>query len=258
MEKTLLGQDFILYAFTERECRALPRNIYALLDGNRALLIDAGYPEQAAVVRQDLAAGGVAAETIIVSHYHGDHVYGLTEFPPLEIIGSENFRAGFAGGIIEPEEEPLVPQILIGEEPLELSFGGFALRIFSSPGHSACELHTLINNRFIHVGDTIIDAENGKPALPLVIHDSGEYLRTLKKLKDFSGCTLLLGHGSPIHDEKAFLDAVDGRICYLRNLIAGGAGAELEACLEGCDLDFVNREFHARNVKRLGTQGSQA
>lgn len=258
MEKTMLGEDFILYSFSEQECRALPRNIYALLDGSRALLIDAGYPEQAALVREDLAAGGIGAEKIIVSHYHGDHVYGITEFPSLEIIGSENFSAGFAGGIIEPEDEPFVPQILIGEEPLKLSFGGFALRILSSPGHSACELHTLINDRFIHVGDTIIDAENGKPALPLVFHDSEEYLRTLKKLKDFSGCTLLLGHGSPIHGEKAFLAAVDGRICYLRNLIAGGAGAELDACLEGCDLDFVNTEFHARNVKRLGGESSPA
>jgi glyoxylase-like metal-dependent hydrolase (beta-lactamase superfamily II) len=256
MEKKILDENFILYAFSERECRALPRNIYALLDGGRALLIDAGYPEQASVVRQDLASAGVDVEKIIVSHYHGDHVCGITEFSRAEVIGSRHYLAGFAGGIIESGEEALVPRTVIGEKALEMRFGSFTLRILPRPGHSVCELHILVDSCFIHVGDTVIDAENGRPALPLVFHDCEEYIRTLEDLRRYSSRTLLLGHGKPIRDESAFLAAVEGRIRYLRNLLAAGAGAELVACLEGCDLDFVKTEFHDRNLMRLSERGA--
>lgn len=250
MEKIKLSPNFFLYLFTPDEGKLTSKNIYVLLNGREALLIDAAFPEQSRYVLDDLAKDRIRIRKIIVSHYHADHYLGIENFDDVEIIGSQYYKKGFYNEIIIPEDETFMPRRIISDKT-NMLFGDFSITILPSPGHSQCQLHTVINDSFVHVGDTLISSLDNRPILPLVFYDISTYIATLKNLTLFREYTILLGHGKPIKQREQIDVEIEGRIVYLKNLLAKGASPALDECLEGCKIDFLNKEWHERNRQRI-------
>ena len=63
---------------------------YAIVDGTEALVYDTHVSvEHARFVREALEAEGASEFTVVLSHWHLDHVAGTAAFPGAEVIASE-------------------------------------------------------------------------------------------------------------------------------------------------------------------------
>ena len=142
----------------------IPFTVTALRMRDRIALIDAGtggflaYGPNAGTLPQSMAAAGIdpaAVGTILLSHLHGDHIYGLMEretlapmFPNAEIIlpaaelrwwtqpGTESLDLGPSrAGLVQRIRETLArwPNVRPVEGETEVLPG---VRLLSAPGHS--------------------------------------------------------------------------------------------------------------------------
>jgi len=69
-------------------------NVTVVAGGSRCLLVDTGSsPAQGAEIRETAGrAVGVPLETVVVSHGHWDHAFGLSAFADLNSVGHENLE----------------------------------------------------------------------------------------------------------------------------------------------------------------------
>jgi glyoxylase-like metal-dependent hydrolase (beta-lactamase superfamily II) len=144
-----------------------------------------------AVAAAVAARGG--AEGIAVTHDHADHVEGLDALR--ERIGDVpvvSARAGAADGDV---------------------FG--PLRVLALPGHSDDHL-AFVAGRAAFVGDAVL----GEGSV-FVSADLAGYLDALRRLRELDLAVLCPGHGEPIWDVRAKLDAyLDHRLDRERRLLA--------------------------------------
>lgn len=212
------------------DCRTLDRpNVYVVEFGGDRTLVDAGWPADAATVREGLAAAGVDPETIdrvLVTHYDADHVGGLSRLTPAldaPVFVHWADRPYVAGDRLPPwtgrPVEPLhrlyyrrlsLPDLTV--EPVRDGdrIGGF--RACHTPGHTPG--HTV----FVHEG---VDAA----FLGDLTHATGDSLRPSGRLTSYDRAavaesieTLLSrgvefehacpGHGPPLTDGRKQLAAV--------------------------------------------------
>ena len=100
MEKTAIAKNLVQYQFPPNPGTHFGFNIFALLAGADALLIDAGFEKHATAVRDDLARGGCRPRQIIISHFHDDHISGLKALPKLAVLGSGRYQTSLSSGIL--------------------------------------------------------------------------------------------------------------------------------------------------------------
>jgi len=231
METILIEKNFLLYQFPPRPEQPQEHwgtNIYALLHAKQALLIDSGFPEHASAVRADLAKAGYEVQLILLSHFHSDHILGLKSFPGIEAWGS-------AAAL--PVREPPFRGIT-GETTLE--FGEFTLTFRPAPGHSPCSMFTVINRRFVHVGDNLIAANDGTPILPWAeFKDVSDHIRSLEALPDLEPVLALPGHGKPFPGGDALREETENRLKYLRAVRDGEGRVSVEQATAGCTRPFL-------------------
>jgi len=248
MEKTALDARLTRYTFPPPPGKHFPLNIYVLTDEAemRGLLIDTGFEPQAAAVAEDLARAGYAVSDVILSHVHDDHFEGLKALPPVCLHASPRSQAAIDEHF-GPEERALYTP----DDPLcdgsALAFGASKLRFVEAPGHSPCSVLTVIDERFVHVGDLLMASAEGVPILPYVAWDDvATHIRSLERLcVAFAGATLLLGHGPEIHGEEEIAAAIEHRLCYLRAVARGGGRATYAEAMRDCRGEFLHTEWHA-------------
>jgi glyoxylase-like metal-dependent hydrolase (beta-lactamase superfamily II) len=144
-----------------------------------------------AVAAEVSARGG--AEGIAVTHDHADHVEGL------EALRSR-----------------------LGDVPVVSARGGAAdgdivgpLRVLALPGHSDDHL-AFVTGRAAFVGDAVLGAGS-----VFVSSQLGAYLDGLRRLRELDLAVLCPGHGPPIWDVRAKLDAyLEHRLDRERRLLA--------------------------------------
>lgn len=115
---------------------------YALVEGEEALLFDTHISiPHAALVRRALAEAGVTSITVVLSHWHVDHVAGNEVFADCEIIANEltgrtleERRAELEDGT--PPVRPLVMPTRTFEDRLDLQLGPTAVELHCFDIHS--------------------------------------------------------------------------------------------------------------------------
>ncbi len=251
MEKTALAENLYQYQFPPNPGTHFGFNIFALVAGRDeaprkrdALLIDAGFEEHAAAVRDDLARDGCRPRQIIISHFHHDHIAELKALPELTVLGSGRYQTTL--DLYTPAEEHArfkPTQILTDTSALK--FSDFGLRFRVMPGHALCNVYTIIDDRFIHVGDDIIASNEGAPLLPSVEFERlTDHIASLESLKDYSACTFLLGHGQPLSGPHLILEAIDNRLRYLRAVLESSERISYEDAVRHCTCTFLHPEWH--------------
>ncbi len=162
MKRTALAENLYQYQFPPNPGTHFGFNIFALVAGPDALLIDAGFEAHAAAVQEDLARDGCRPRQVIISHFHHDHISGLKALPELVVMGSGRYQATL--DLYTPAEEHAhFRPTRILTDASTLQFGAFSLRFRVMPGHALCNVYTIIDDRFIHVGDDILASNEGTP-----------------------------------------------------------------------------------------------
>ena len=177
---------------------------YAIVSGDAALVYDTHVSvPHAERIRATLEGEGVRTFTVVLSHWHLDHVAGTAAFGDCEVIACERtaelltrFGDAIEGGSLEgpPAIVPLVLPTTTFRDGLELEIGDFHLKLLHTEIHSddACVLWWP-ERELLLAGDTLEDTVTyvDEPA-DLPTHRAN--LDTLRLLRP---TRILPNHGAP-------------------------------------------------------------
>jgi len=172
-----------------------------LLGESELVVIDPG-PALEQHVDAILTAAPDGIAWVVVTHTHLDHSPAaslLAKRCAARVAGPAPAKAGRQDRAFAPE------RILTHGDRLEAA--GVTLDVVATPGHASNHLcYWLENDRELMTGDhinqgstVVIDPPDG---------DMSAYLASLERLKTYGRCTLLPGHGEPIDDSIAAIDAL--------------------------------------------------
>lgn len=177
---------------------------YALLEGDAALVYDTHVSRpHAALVRRTLAAEGVRRFTVVLSHWHLDHVAGTAEFADCEIIANvrtadhlSRRRAAIEAGTDHgpPAISPLILPTRTFDGRLRLDLGSRRIELLTANIHSDdATLLWLPDSGLLFAGDTLEDTVTyvGEPEA------FATHLADLDSLDALAPRAILPNHGAP-------------------------------------------------------------
>jgi cyclase len=210
---------------------------YALLAGEEAIVYDTGISlEWGRLVRAELERRGARRLTVVLSHWHLDHVAGTEAFADCEVLANQRtaellarHREAIEAGELEgpPRISPLVlpTRTFAGSERLRLGSGEEALAVELL----ALDIHSddatvlwLPERRLLLGGDTMEDTVTfvEEP------QHLGAHLRDLERLRELAPRKILPNHGAPEQIAAGgypptLIDATESYVRFLQ-----GAGAD--------------------------------
>jgi glyoxylase-like metal-dependent hydrolase (beta-lactamase superfamily II) len=177
---------------------------YAIVDGSEALIYDTHVSlEHALFIRKALEDQGVRRFTVVLSHWHLDHVAGTAAFPDSEVIANERtaellarHQAAIERGSHEgpPPIDPLIlpTRTFSGEE--DLAIAGLGVELIQADIHSDdATVIWLPQQRLLLAGDTMEDT------ITYVTQPEGfdAHLADLERLWRLAPERILPNHGDP-------------------------------------------------------------
>jgi glyoxylase-like metal-dependent hydrolase (beta-lactamase superfamily II) len=208
-------------------------NFYVVIDGDGALLVDAGYPGYLRHLKRALPAIGVAPEAIqavIVTHHHVDHagtaeavrtglgatvlagqddaaiVRGERPSHPPDGFWREAWRPSMLGYLFHSARaggaryRPVTDVTILGRDSL-LDLPGHP-RVIPTPGHTAGHCSLLLEERgVLFSGDAMVNFDYATGERELKLHrfneDRDGAQASLARLEGLEAETVLFGHGDP-------------------------------------------------------------
>jgi glyoxylase-like metal-dependent hydrolase (beta-lactamase superfamily II) len=203
----------------------LPFSNAYLVKDRKAILVDAGAPNQADKILSAVQKAGVSPGDIsLILHTHGhfDHAGSTAELKrrlgvPTAVHASDafmlqkgingeikprNFEARIIMALVPNSFEPSKPDILL-EEELALTDFGIDGKVLFTPGHTRGSISFLSKNRAI-IGDLLMGGWAGgavlasRPNYHYFIDDPKQLHTSLKKILSYKPSTLYVGHGGPL------------------------------------------------------------
>lgn len=215
----------------------LGQNICVLIDGNQGLLIDAGYIREATLVLDDLRDKGIEVVKVVPTHFHPDHVEGITLLDDPIVYGNE-FAINTLKRFYKEGIEEMAPTTIIDDQS-EINFGEFKLTFEHAPGHSDCSMLILINDKYIHLGDLYLRLDNGAEVLPYVTWKGVvKHLESFDKILKHSNKFSLISHGICPTNEDDLLRGIEDRSIYLNALLNTKNRATAKEATNNCSRPF--------------------
>jgi cyclase len=177
---------------------------YALVAGDEALIYDTHISEPyARFIRTRLEADGVRKFTVLLSHWHLDHVAGTAAFTDCEIIANRRtmqhltqhkaaIEAGTHHGL--PAIDPLILPTRLFDGQMRLTLGGREVELIELNIHSDdATVIWLPAERILLAGDTLEDTVTyvGEP------ENFDRHLEDLDRLWALDPAFILPNHGDP-------------------------------------------------------------
>ena len=244
---------------------------YAIVDGAEALVYDTHVSlAHARAIRESLSARGVTKFTVVLSHWHLDHIAGNDVFADCEIIACAKTAAHLARhrNAIEtgtydgpPAISPLVMPTRTFEDRLSLRIGNTDVELIEFDIHSDDGVVLwLPHTRLLLAGDTLEDSVT-YVAEP---ENLSRHLPELDRLANLGATHILPNHGCPDRIAAGGYDAglIRATARYVRMLLAMKIDARLRATalrdllapdLEDGTLVYLEgyEPVHARNVEQV-------
>jgi cyclase len=201
---------------------------YAVVRDGEAVVYDTHVSvEHAFDIRRVLEGDGVRKFTVVLSHWHLDHIAGTAAFRDCEIFASEQtaglltrFRSAIERGELEgpPPIDPLVLPTSVFADRLPLSVGALQLELIHTHIHSEdATVVWLPEQKLLLCGDTMED--------PITYVDEPRsfdvHLTNLDKLSQLAPNRILPNHGDPqvIADGGYSADLIGATKQYIEMLI---------------------------------------
>jgi glyoxylase-like metal-dependent hydrolase (beta-lactamase superfamily II) len=247
---------------------------YAIVDGGEALVYDTHISlDHARAIRAHLVAQGVTKITVVLSHFHNDHIAGNEVFADCEII------ANSATAILLEAEKPRIAARLPKIDPVIMPNSLFDGSRLITVGNRSVELHEfdihspdatilwLAEERILFAGDTLEDTATymtDAAALP-------KHVEELRRLAAFPIAKILPCHGDPDRIASGGYDPsfIDATIRYVQAMNEDAAEPAIwklslsEAVSEDVASDALiyipaYEEVHVSNVALLKAHRSKA
>jgi cyclase len=177
---------------------------YALVADSEALVYDTHLSvERARHIRRVLEKRGVRKLTVVLSHWHLDHVAGTAAFQDCEIFASERtlellsrLKPAIERGELEgpPPIDPLLLPTTVFVDRLEMAVGGLQLQLIHTDIHSDdATVVWLPQRRLLLCGDTMEDTVTyvDEP------QSFDAHLTNLARLRQLAPDRILPNHGAP-------------------------------------------------------------
>src|SRR4051812_45563978 len=177
---------------------------FALVAGDEALIYDTHVSEPyARFIRERLEADGVRKFTVVLSHWHLDHVAGTAAFADCEIIANRRtmqhlarHRAAIEAGTHHglPAIDPLILPTRLFDGQMQLTLGSREIQLIELNIHSDdATVIWLPQSRILLAGDTLEDTVTyvGEP------ENFDRHLEDLDKLWALDPVFILPNHGDP-------------------------------------------------------------
>jgi cyclase len=177
---------------------------YAIVDGEEALIYDTHISvEHGAFIRKTLVDAGVKKFTVVLSHWHLDHVAGTAAFADCPIISNERtadhlkkHRVAIENGTSSgpPAINPLIQPTQTFEGRMHLHIGGLHIDLIEANIHSDdATVLWLRSERILLAGDTMEDTVTyvGEP------ENFDIHLKDLDRLWVLNPEHILPNHGDP-------------------------------------------------------------
>jgi glyoxylase-like metal-dependent hydrolase (beta-lactamase superfamily II) len=233
----------------------------AIFGSRGALAVDSGYnPEDGAALADLIRQHGAAPNRLALTHGHGDHVIGSTQFAGAEVFAHarcpdtiRRHLPNMAQNQNRPSlgDELAWPSVTFTGE-LTIDLGGKTVRLLHTPGHSDDSVCAyVVEDRVLFSGDTC-----GTRITPVVSDGhSAQLEESLTRLSELGAEILVPGHGPVVTGREAVRDALLWPARYLaavrvhvRPLVAHGDSDE--AIVEATPhARFVGDHFHAINPR---------
>jgi cyclase len=243
--------------------------MYAIYSGEEAVVYDScASVAHAEFVRAYLAQLGVRKFTVVLSHWHLDHIAGNIVFDDCDIIATaltreamvrhkNDIEAGKVWG--PPGISPLkLPNVLFDDRK-HLSVGEIALELRRRNIHSidSCVVY-LPGDRILLAGDTLED-----PLTYMIeVENLADHLKELKEMKRWDIAKILPNHGRPDVIKSGGFETtlIDATIDYVTEVLTRAHDADF---LQGSMEDYLARsatkgwitpfepyrEVHGQNLK---------
>jgi cyclase len=177
---------------------------YAIVSGEETLVYDTGVSvEHGSFIREELRRRGAERFTVVLSHWHLDHIAGTEAFPGSEVIANERTaehlrekQAKIEAGVLEgpPAIAPLVlpTRTFAGTGSVEV--GAIRVELIEANVHSDdATVLWLADRKLLLCGDTMEDTVT-------YVDEPGEFdahLRDLERLRELAPERILPAHGDP-------------------------------------------------------------
>ena len=246
-------------------------NSVAVLTDRGTVVVDAlPFPDEARQIARFLEIrSGMDFYSLILTHHHMDHVYGLYAFPEqLDVISHELCRkklleVGESSLREAQESDPSFEDVVLRIPTITFETGEFFLeagnktfKLFPLPGHTPDNIGVFIEeDEVLITGDAVM-------AIPIIAYgDWVQEIKTLQYIKELEPDTVVQGHGEVIlrGEVQVVMDRyIDYLMCVREQaekaLDEGRDRKEiwdiaLETCgLERVPLGIASHQLHIANI----------
>ncbi len=232
-----LEKNMLYYHLPSMSTSRLGQNIYALLDGHKALLIDSGYKRECQLVLDDLLKRGIKVVSVVPTHFHPDHVEGITIMDHPKVYGHA-LAVKTLKRFYKEDYHIMAPTDMIDHKSV-IIFGEFELTFEHAPGHSDCSMLVFINNKYMHLGDLYIRLDNGADVLPYATWKGAhDHMMSLDKVVNHIDRVALISHGLCPVNKQDLSRGIKDRKIYLEALLRTKNRASAKEAVEQCSQSF--------------------
>jgi len=250
MKTEQLKENVIRYHFDPQPGHQFAVTITALINEDKAFLIDTGYEAQVKEVMADLEAKGLTLEGVILTHFHNDHAEGLRALPKLPLYGSSKFQETLTMFTPRADHSRFTPTVKI-EQPQDITFGFHRITLIPSPGHSACGMMVKLNDDLLLIGDELMAIPDGTPLLPSADwNDFKRHLASLERLKAYSTIPTIVPSHGPVFEGGQLREEIQKRYAYMNAIETSNGKVSYADASRASGCDFAHNEWHERNCLR--------
>lgn len=244
MIRKIIDSNIIAYQHENEKDGEYGFNSYAFINGKEALVIDATFPAQLKNVIRDLNKSEIQVVAILPSHYHPDHIQGISLLSDVDIYGTdESVQTMQKMKYSEEEINRLKPNKIVNDGGI-IEFGDHSFKLIMVGGHSACSMFIIINDQYIHVGDSYMMLNSGIDCLPSVnLKGVQKHIKALELMQEYKDKVILMSHGSLTSELKELTKGIDERIKYFEAIIESDNTISAEEALKHTDGSYAHKEW---------------